>query len=272
MILDTIVCADALDFLRGLETQSVDAIITDMPYGTTACSWDKRVDFDEWWAAVKHALKPRGVMVTTASEPFASLLRVSNLEWYKYDWVWVKTKGFNFFHAHNMPMPLHENILVFSSGVIAHQNKHPNRMVYNPQDTRIANRKWKRPRTYDSDHRTWRPSHQAEYSVLKENWPKSVLQFGSEHNPPHPTQKPVALYEYLIKTYTHPGYLICDPFMGSGTTAVAARNLGRHYIGCDLSQEYVDIANQRLQTTDPYRDTEHADGSVQLSLWGNGHP
>jgi site-specific DNA-methyltransferase (adenine-specific) len=261
--------ADCFDLMGWLYRQGVqvDMIATDMPYGVTACSWDVLVDFDQWWQAVKRVLKPRGVMLTTATEPFASLLRVSNLDWYKYDWVWEKTIAANFTNAKLKPLARHEDVLVFSNGATANNN--PSNMNYYPQDLVYNPKIWKRPSKYLTEHRYTRPSHKLKRIIEYENYPDDMLRFpnGNNHSV-HPTQKPSALYEYLIKTYTQPGELVLDPFCGSGTTGMAARKTGRRFILGDSSREYVDIARQRLRNSDPFQATE-TDGVKQLSLFAS---
>lgn len=236
---------DALELMRLLPAGSVDAIITDLPYGTTACSWDSIIPFAPMWAGVKRILKPRGVFVTTASQPFTSKLVMSNIDWFKYEWVWVKSLAFDFFNAKNKPMKRHENIVVFSPGTTA--NCSPNRMTYNAQGVIEVNKRWKRPRQYGSKHNIDRPGHSLDRVITAENYPDSVLEFpNGNNNNEHPTQKPAALYEYLIKTYTQPGDLILDFCAGSGTTGVAAQHLERRFILGDTSPEYCAIAEKRL--------------------------
>lgn len=239
--LDTVHCIDALSLLRAQAAHSVDAIITDLPYGTTAASWDVIIPFAPLWEAVRHALKPRGVFVTTASQPFTSMLVMSNLKWFRYEWIWEKNIGGNFLNASNQPMKEHENLLIFCGATIG---------------TYIAQRIERKDKTrakYPYKAKT-RGEHEVygNYSFpmrveddINTRVPRSLLSFNRETGL-HPTQKPVALYEYLILTYTQPNALVVDPCCGSGTTGVAARNTNRRYIIGDTSQEYVDIARKRL--------------------------
>lgn len=254
-LINTIQHADCFDLMARLEPQSIDLIATDMPYGTTACSWDVRVDFEQWWTAVKRVLKPRGVFLTTASEPFASLLRVSNLDWYRYDWVWEKEQGSNFLDAWRKPYKVHENILVFANVL----------PIYYPQFTPGE--------PYTNGKRRGTPVY-GDFNDKQElkthgRLPISIMKFNRDAGL-HPTQKPVALYEYLIKTYTQPGDLVLDPFCGSGTTGMAALKTGRRYILGDSSLEYVEAARLRLQNSDPYQDSDKGNGMMQLSLFGQG--
>jgi site-specific DNA-methyltransferase (adenine-specific) len=248
-LVDVIHHTDLLTLCAALPPASVDMVLADLPYGTTACSWDTVIPFEPMWAAFRRVMKPRGAIVLTASQPFTSRLVCSNLEMFKYSWSWVKSIAFDYFNAKNKPMKRHEDVLVFSDGTTA--NGSPNRMPYYPQDLKRTNRGWHRPQFYGSQHRLDRPSHQLVRDIDTENYPDDVLEFpngnqGSEH----PTQKPVALFSYLIRTYTRPGDLVLDPVVGSGTTALAARNTGRHYICGDSSAEYVAVAKRRL--AEPY--------------------
>ena len=246
MELDTVVCMDALDFLRGLPDGSVDSYLLDLPYGTTACSWDAIIPFDLMWQEIRRTLKPRRVFLTTATEPFASQLRMSAFDWYKYDWVWVKTRPTDHLRAKLKPMTLCEYILVFSNGTVA--NHSDNQMNYFPQGLTHGKFYKKRNKVFSGGVWGRRPSHIASYAYDAKDYPSNVLYFPSVHNVDsfHPTEKPLALYEYLVRTYTQKNDIVVDFACGSGTTAVAARNLGRHFIGCDISPEYVAIANKRL--------------------------
>lgn len=228
---------DCLEFMALLPDHSINAIITDLPYGTTACSWDTIIPFAPMWTAVKRILKPRGVFVTTASQPFTSLLVTSNLAWFKYEWVWDKVRPVGFLNAKIRPMMRHENILVFSEGSA----------VYCPQMTPMdkpTKRRSASSVSMTNNHINLRPID-GEYI---ENYPHSLLQYsnGANIEKAHPTQKPVALYEYLIRTYTQPGELVLDFTAGSGTTGVACVKTGRDYILVDSSQEYCDIAHKRI--------------------------
>ncbi len=169
---------------------------------------------------------------------------MSNLKLFKYEWIWNKTKAGNFMNANNTPLKLHENICVFSKGTCA--NRSPKRMKYFPQGVREVDKNWHRPRKYDSEHNYKRPSHKLDRKITREGFPSSVLKFNSVHNPPHPTQKPVALFEYLIKTYTQPGEIVLDNCIGNGTTAIAALKTGRFFIGIEKEEKYVEIARKRI--------------------------
>lgn len=246
LALDTVHHMDALALCAALEPQSVDMILCDPPYGTTACAWDTVIPFAPMWAAFRRVITPRGAIVLTASQPFTSALVMSNPTMFKYAWVWVKSRSTDFLNAKNKPLRRHEDVLVFSLGTTA--NKSPSLMRYYPQGLKSNRQRVYRPHgTVATKVIGKRPSHVNEYVSEFSNWPDTVLCFESGNNfNVHPTQKPVALFDYLIRTYTQPGDVVLDPCVGSGTTAVAARQSGRHYIVGDSSAEYVAVARKRL--------------------------
>jgi site-specific DNA-methyltransferase (adenine-specific) len=242
---------DCLDILPTLADKSVDAIITDLPYGTTACKWDVIIPFEPMWEQVRRLLKERGTFITTSSQPFTSILIVSNLEMFKYSLIWRKSKPSNFLNAKNKPMPAHEEVNVFSLGTTA--NLSENKMTYNPQmQIGTPYRKFQKtdPRVgaWDAGNRT--PYIGAENINKGERYPTSDLFFPNGNNfSEHPTQKPVALYEYLIRTYTNPAGTVLDFCMGSGTTGVACVNTGRDFIGIEKDAGYYAIAERRIVET-----------------------
>lgn len=230
----------------------VDAIITDLPYGTTACSWDEIIPFAPMWAAVKRILKPRGVFVTTASQPFTSLLTVSNLKWFRCEWIWEKSMGTGYLNANRQPMKNHENIIVFSEG---EHNYNPQMRKGKPyRATSGAVGEFVRDKTVGG------------YTTLNngDRYPLSVIKFDSDTGF-HPTQKPVELYEFLIRTYTQPGELVLDFCCGSGTTGVACVKTGRNYILNDISAEYVKISQSRVNAG--FVTVDVAEGIEQPSLF-----
>lgn len=228
-----LILGDCLDVMPTLEAQSFDAIITDLPYGTTACAWDTVIPFEPMWANVKRLLKPRGVFVTTASQPFTSALVMSNIEWFKYCWIWEKDQVSNPQLAKFMPLKNYEDIAVFS------QNGH----IYNPQGMIRTTQIRKRD---SSGKNLGHLSKSKDYIQEYTNYPKMIFRIETERGL-HPTQKPVALYEYLILTYTNPGARILDIAAGSGTTGVAAHLTGRDAVLIEKEANYYTIAERRIR-------------------------
>ncbi len=240
---------DCLEKVKEIESGSVDMILTDPPYGTTACKWDSIIPLEPMWEQLNRIIKPNRAICLFGSEPFSSLLRCSNLKQFKYDWVWEKSRPSGFAQAKNMPLKTVEDICVFSEGVATHATQSKNRMPYNPQDLVYAPKKVKNTSRNNKGYESAfgnRPSHKHEYQQEYTNYPKQVLCFRNEKGL-HPTQKPVALMEYLIKTYTNEGETVLDFTMGSGTTGVAAKNLNRNFIGIEKNKEYFRIAKQRIE-------------------------
>jgi DNA modification methylase len=229
---------DCLEILPTLADKSVDAIITDLPYGTTACSWDVVIPFAPMWEQVKRLCK--GAFVTTASQPFTSLLVCSNLDWYRYDVVWKKGRITGHLDAKKKPLREHESIVVFS------KNGH----TYNPQMTKGASHIrgpfGKRKNGPSTVYNEFKDDSTRQYES-DEYYPRSVIEYRTDMQPIHPTQKPVALYEYLIQTYTNPGDTVLDFTMGSGTTGVACVKLGRSFIGIEKEPKYYEIAQKRIK-------------------------
>lgn len=244
----------------------VDAIICDPPYGTTACKWDSIIPFNDMWDRLNKLIKPNGAIVLFGSEPFSSLLRVSNLKNFKYDWIWEKQKASNFMGAKYSPLKYHEIISVFSN------NKHE----YYPQKYKVLeiedvfnmDKKTIKAMMVDKDYdRFGKVDRRKTINNPKTNKehigndikrvrnaddgyrnPKSVLKINKEINSnKHPTQKPIALIEYLIKTYTNKNEIVLDFTIGSGTTAVACVNLNRNFIGIELDENYHKIACERVE-------------------------
>lgn len=238
---------DCLDLMPlAIPDGSVDLILCDLPYGTTACKWDTVIPFDSLWAEYRR-ICPNGAIVLTSAQPFTSALVMSNIGMFKYQLVWCKSKAVGFVNAKLKPMPKHEDILVFSNRTTA--NRAPNNMVYNPQGLVEFGKtvRGRKGSAADSDGNGYgRPSMKAELYQEFTNYPTSLLEIPSEGNPVHPTQKPVALMEYLIKTYTNEGMTVLDNCMGSGTTGVACKNTGRRFIGIEKDEKYFAIAQQRI--------------------------
>ena len=238
---------DCLNEMSKVLDSSVDLILVDLPYGTSACSWDVVIPMEKLWEQYLRLLKPNGTVVLFGSEPFSSLVRSSNLEMYKYDWKWVKPRGANFLNARYQPMKNYEDIMVFSRCPASYSRSRDS-MVYNPimgvgEPYKLRSGKQK----LEKNNSTVRSSIK---SVVTDNkglrYPKATLEFKSDKDKLHPTQKPVDLLEYLIRTYTVEGMVVLDSCMGSGSTGVACKNLNRSFIGIELDVGYFDIAKQRI--------------------------
>ena len=245
----TLYKGDCLEVMKLIPDKSIDAIITDPPYGTTACKWDSVIDFELMWEQLNRIIKPNGAIVLFGSEPFSSALRMSNIKNYKYDWVWNKSKSSNFMQLKRQPARVVENIIVF------------NTVQYIPQ-MELAEEKNKRPRhnkkdskavvktlsnTYGTNERYTSDNHNEDL-----RYPKNIINIKSTEKEcnntmrVHPTQKPLALMEYLIKTYTNEQETVLDFTMGSGSTGVAAKNLNRNFIGIEQDENYFEIAEERI--------------------------
>jgi len=240
---------DCLEIMKNIPDGSIDLILTDPPYGTTSCKWDSVIPFEPMWGQLNRIIKPNGAIVLFGSEPFSSALRMSNIKKYKYDWVWKKSKPTGFSHSKNMPLKDFENVIVFSNGGVGHRNLLKNRMEYNPQGVYRCNRKIKR-NTRGFGGVIERESQTNEYTGKLSGFPKMVIKFSNIiiNKSIHPTQKPVSLMEYLIKTYTNEGETVLDFTMGSGTTGVACVNLNRSFIGIEQDEKYFEIASKRIST------------------------
>jgi site-specific DNA-methyltransferase (adenine-specific) len=239
---------DCLEILPTLADASVDAIICDPPYGTTACKWDSPIPFAPMWAELKRIIKPRGAIVLFGSQPFTSALVMSNPGMFKYSWVWRKTRSTDFINAKNKPLKAHEDVLIFSDGTTA--NKSQQRMTYNPQGLvyNVTRQYRPSPKMRNGGVIGERPSHVQEYDREWENYPNSVIDVSNpNNNTVHPTQKPVALLSYLVKTYTNEGDTVLDFTMGSGTTGAACIETGRNFIGIERDEGYFKIAQDRIE-------------------------
>lgn len=241
---------NCLEKMNAIPDNSIDLILTDPPYGTTACKWDACIPFEPMWRQLKRITKKNSAIVLFGSQPFSSLLVVSNLQMFKYEWIWEKSKGCNFTHAKNMPIKFTENILVFSEAPIGHLVQlGEKRMKYNPQGIIKVDKRWSRPQKYENGHKLKRESHKLDRIIEFENYPKNILKFSNSSNKErglHPTQKPVALLEYLIKTYSNEDETVLDFTMGSGSTGVACKKTNRNFIGIELDENYFKIAEKRI--------------------------
>lgn len=230
--------------MKRIPDKSVDMILCDLPYGTTACKWDTVIPFEPLWGQYKRIVRDNGAIVLFGSEPFSTELRHSNLKMFKYDWIWDKITPFGFLDCKYRPLKSHEIISVFSKGGCSNGSKMP--VKYNPQGLKYRNKLMKNKLKSDLLHSN---PNKDEYVSVATNYPKTILQFKKDCGGFHPTQKPVALLEYLIKTYTNEGETVLDNCMGSGSTGVACVNTGRSFIGMELNEEYFNIAKQRIEQT-----------------------
>ena len=237
---------DCLELMKGIPDGSVDMILCDLPYGTTASVWDKVIQSDKLWKQYRRIIKPRGAIVLFASGQFTNKLINSQNDIYRYKWIWVKNRPGNFVNANNRPMTRYEEICVFSDGITANTKYSERKMPYNPQGLVEINKARKHSDTQFGTMAGKRPG-QKKVTVQKfTNYPNDVLSFDVEANPQHPTQKPVPLLEYLIKTYTREGETVLDNCMGSGSTGVACVNTRRNFIGMELDPKYFEIAKNRI--------------------------
>ena len=235
-----LILGNCLDVLKDIESGSVDMVLADLPYGTTACKWDVCISFESLWEQLHRVTKPNAAMCMFGSEPFSSQMRMSNLKRFKYDWIWQKHHATGHLNAKKRPMKSTEIISVFGGN------------TYFPQGLRSVD--WA-VKNSDSDCRRGKDNITStvsgglkkDYHQAATGYPKDILSFASANgNKDHPTQKPVALLEYLIKTYTNEGDTVLDPTMGSGSTGVACKNLNRNFIGIEMDEKYFEIAKRRI--------------------------
>jgi site-specific DNA-methyltransferase (adenine-specific) len=227
---------DCLELMKGVADKSVDMILCDLPYGTTACKWDNVIPFEPLWEQYNRVIKNCGAIVLTAREPFTSLLIGSNIKKYKHKWVWNKKQSGSFQNAKYMPLQIEEDIVVFSNG----------RVNYYPQRRKGKMRKRGGAKEKSRVVGSGLQDGYENYSDLY--YPTNIIELANPRiNKLHPTEKPVALFEYLIKTYTNEGETVLDNCMGSGTTAIACINTNRNYIGFELDEDYYKSATARLE-------------------------
>ncbi len=237
---------DCLKRMKEIQDHSVDMVMVDPPYGTTACKWDSVIPLEPMWRQLQRVIKPNGAIIIMASQPFTTTLISSNLKMFKYEWIWEKTMPSGMATSSFMPMKYHENIIIFI------QNSKP---TFNKQLAERSEEGKKRAKTpiqnsaYKSNHIKINKVKAKQYNSTKVN-PKTILRFNSVRNCSnkiHPTKEPVALMEYLIKTYTNKNELVLDFTMGSGTTGVACMNLNRKFIGIEKDTKYFQIAKKRIK-------------------------
>ncbi len=244
---------DCLEIMKDIEDESIDMILCDLPYGTSACKWDSVIPFEPLWEQYSRIIRPFGAIVLFGSEPFSSALRLSNLDMYKYDWKWEKPNGANFLNFKYQPAKVHEDIMVFGKSATSY-SKNGN-MIYNPQMTEGTpyNQKSGQQRQ-DNGHVLGSTVRSPIKQVYTENngtrYPRSIQRFPLDKDKLHPTQKPVALLEYLVRTYTNEGDIVLDNCMGSGSTGVACINTNRRFIGIELDENYFNIAKERIGSSD----------------------
>jgi DNA modification methylase len=230
---------DCLDRMKEIPVSSVDLILADLPYGTTACAWDNIIPLDPLWDHYWRVLKPSGVVALFGSEPFSSQLRMSQFEYYKYDWIWKKDNATGFVNAHKMPMKIHEIISIF----------YRNLPTYNPQKT--DGKPYHVKEAYKTSQ--FLGSNSSGSNIRNEiindgdRFPLSFIEFTRDRHKIHPTQKPVSLLEYLVRTYTNEGDTVLDNVMGSGSTGVACKNANRSFIGIERDENYFHIAKKRIE-------------------------
>ena len=248
-MIDTIICGDCLEVMPTIPDKSVDMVLADLPYGVTACKWDTPLPLVDLWKQFQRVAKPNAAMVFTATQPFSSRLVMSKPELYKHEWIWEKDKGFNFRTVGYNPYNVHEHIIIFSDAAATFTNNDKS-LNYNPQ--------FEKGKPYNHCARSKSGVTQFKMGSYEKGnirsrikndglrYPRSVIKFTTQRHSVTPTQKPVALFEYLIRTYTNEGDLVLDPTAGSGTTAVACRKSNRHYICIEKEAEYCAIAEKRL--------------------------
>ena len=232
-MIDYIQQGDCLELMKNIPDKSIDMILCDLPYGTTACKWDNIIPFEPLWEQYERVIKDNGAIVLHSQQPFTSKLIMSNLKMFKYSLVWSKSQVSGFLNAKKQPLREHEDICVF----------YKKQCTYNPQMTKGKMQlKNTGGQSSNYNHFEAQPHYSDEY------YPKSILNFPLQRfKNGHPTQKPVALLEYLIKTYTNENETVLDNCMGSGSTCVAAINTNRHYIGFELDPHYFEIAQKRIE-------------------------
>lgn len=242
---------DCLDLMKDIPDKSIDMILCDLPYGTTASEWDKLIPGDKLWRHYKRIIKDNGSILLFACGSFVPMVMMSNLNDYKYKYVWIKNTATNFVHSKNRPMTKHEDILVFSKAPMGHKSLlGDKRMIYNPQGLKPINKVKKASPNRFGTTAGIRKSHVKEYEQKYTNYPSDVISDFPElssSKKTHPNEKPISLLEYLIKTYTNENDIVLDNCMGSGSTGVACINTNRKFIGFELDEKYFEIAKNRLE-------------------------
>lgn len=250
MLNDGLYLGDCLEIMKDIDDNSIDCVICDLPYGTTASNWDKAIPMELLWKEYNRILTDIGTVVLFASGIFTPRVTASNLKQYKYRWVWLKNNSTNFVHAKNRPLTKSEDILVFSKGAMGHKSQlGSKRMIYNPQGIIPCNKKIKLGKGRFGTVAGCRPSHKEEFVREYTNYPTDILTDFPDiatSKKLHTNEKPIPLLEYLVKTYTYESNLVLDNCMGSGTCGVACKNLNRRFIGIELNEDYYNIAKERI--------------------------
>jgi len=232
---------DCIEGMKRIPDKSIDMILCDLPYGTTACKWDTVIPFEPLWEQYERIIKDNGAIVLTAKQPFTSALLLSNQKLFRYEIIWEKEKGTDFGNANRKPINSHENILIFYK----HQPTYNKQMKPGKPYTK------KNYRNNGDDDLNFKSDNSGLWVNNGERTPTTVIKIARDNIHKgtnfHPTQKPVALFEYLIKTYTNEGEIVLDNCIGSGTTAIAALNTGRFFIGIEKEPKYVEIARKRVE-------------------------
>jgi len=246
MEINKIIQGDCLEVMKDIADKSVDMILCDLPYGTTACKWDTIIPFEPLWKEYKRIIKDNGAIVLTASQPFTSIAVMSNLDMFKYSWIYKKRCASNFAQAKYAPMKEHEDVLVFAKGKVNYYPIKEERQGSGAERVKHSFSEATRHKSGD-----FVGAMNGEFNEMADElrYPSSVQEFNNRASGDrglHPTQKPVALFEYLIKTYTNEGDLVLDNCAGSGTTAIACINTKRNYILIEKEEEYVKIAQERI--------------------------
>ena len=255
----TLLLGDCLERMNEIPDGAVDMILCDLPYGTTACKWDTIIPFEPLWAAYRRVAKKNAAIVLTASQPFTSALVMSNASGFRYQWVWEKNRGTGFLDSKKRPLKFHEDVLVFyQSQPTYNPIKTPGNKSHSTGAKEGERKDRKKSDIYHGD------SDVVASDESGMNYPRSIIKF--DGLPPssarvHPTQKPVALMEYLIRTYTNEGEMVLDNTMGSGTTGVACVNTGRNFIGIEQDESYFAIAETRIKAA-----KDHLESSNPFNL------
>ena len=241
---------DCLKVMKNISDKSIDMILCDLPYGTTACKWDSVIPFDKLWEQYNRIIKDNGSILLFGTEPFSTKLRMSNFNDYRYDWYWEKSKPSLYQHAKNRPMRTIETISVFSHSKWGHKSQlKENRMIYNPQGIKSVGEKIVTKNFNAGGIVSERPNQIGRKYEAFTGFPNDILKFNSITGKKclHPTQKPVDLLEFLIKSYTFENDTVLDNCMGSGSTGVACKHLNRQFIGIELNEKYFEVAKKRIE-------------------------